>query len=256
MTWGGFLPGWFVYFAEVLQQYRILQSDEGKNRLLQEIACRNLVMRAGGHLGWEMKWEKLTWILTASAFLGTFLLNKLCSRYFRVSSLYDTFLPLGCCWPVERNLWYFLCLSGLAEADLSSALSELSFYNDIMWYRNTSLTVFNLQLLINIEVVHLNIFLSLPLSPVIEAANYLIGIIHYSEGFWLKVETTWWFGYLADEIHFHLVFDPLRKQLSNLGPVCLPEEGELLRVDHIVLRNDSNLLFRLIDLNFSYQKSN
>ena len=36
-------PGWFVYFTEVLQHYRIPQSDEGKNRLLQEIACCHLV---------------------------------------------------------------------------------------------------------------------------------------------------------------------------------------------------------------------
>ena len=82
MSEGWFLPGWFVYFTEVLQQYRILQSDEGKNRLLQEIACCNLVTRrAWGQLGWEMRqknspgcwqpphsWELFYW---TSCVLGT-----------------------------------------------------------------------------------------------------------------------------------------------------------------------------------------
>ena len=70
---GRFLPCWFVYFTEVLQHYWIPQSDECKNRLLQEIACRNLVMRAWGHLGGEMMRRVKTHLdINSLSILGNF----------------------------------------------------------------------------------------------------------------------------------------------------------------------------------------
>ena len=66
-------------------------------------------------------------------------------------------------------------------------------------------------------------------------------------GFWSDTKITWWLRYLADEIHLHLMFDPLRKELSNLSPLSLTEIGQLFRVDDIVLMKYPILFHKILN---------
>ena len=66
-------------------------------------------------------------------------------------------------------------------------------------------------------------------------------------GVWSDTKITWWLRYLADEIHLHLMFDPLRKELSNLSPLSLTEIGQLFRVDDIVLMKYPILFYKILN---------